>query len=83
MKKNPFAEKPAYQNSCQADEKLAALSNEPLLFSLAWYFTEYHVAIKRYASSLSHATVSYRVVLFLAILFQIVGRLFTLVLASD
>ncbi len=52
------------------------------ILSLAWCFTLYHATLKRGALDKDLAALFYRLVLFLSVLFQIVGRLFILVLFS-
>jgi len=52
------------------------------ILSLAWCFTFYHATLKRGALDRDLAALFYRCVLFLAVLFQILGRLFILVLFS-
>jgi hypothetical protein len=47
--------------------------------SLSWCFTSYHATLKRGALDKDLAALFYRVVLFLSILFQIIGRLFIIV----
>ena len=51
-------------------------------FGLAWCFTTYHATLKRGALDKDLAALFYRSVLFLSVLFQILGRLFILVLFS-
>ncbi len=50
------------------------------ILSLAWCFTFYHATLKRGALDRDLAALFYRAVLFLSVLFQIIGRLFILVL---
>ncbi len=50
------------------------------IISLAWCFTYYHATLKRGALDRDLAALFYRAVLFLGVLFQIIGRLFILVL---
>jgi hypothetical protein len=50
------------------------------ILSLAWCFTFYHATLKRGALDRDLAALFYRAVLFLGVLFQIIGRLFILVL---
>ena len=50
------------------------------ILSLAWCFTFYHATLKRGALDKDLAALFYRAVLFLSVLFQIIGRLFILVL---
>lgn len=52
------------------------------ILSLAWCFTSYHATLKRGALDKDLAALFYRLVLFLSVLFQILGRLFILVLFS-
>ncbi|XP_040571622.1 uncharacterized protein [Lepeophtheirus salmonis] len=52
------------------------------ILSLAWCFTFYHATLKRGALDKDLAALFYRAVLFLSVLFQIIGRLFILVLFS-
>lgn len=52
------------------------------ILSLAWCFTSYHATLKRGALDKDLAALFYRAVLFLSVLFQILGRLFILVLFS-
>ena len=52
------------------------------ILSLAWCFTSYHATLKRGALDKDLAALFYRAVLFLSNLFQILGRLFILVLFS-
>lgn len=52
------------------------------ILSLAWCFTTYHATLKRGALDKDLAALFYRAVLFLSVLFQIIGRLFILVLFS-
>ena len=52
------------------------------ILSLAWCFTFYHATLKRGALDRDLAALFYRAVLFLSVLFQILGRLFILVLFS-
>ncbi len=52
------------------------------VLSLAWCFTSYHATLKRGALDKDLAALFYRLVLFLSVLFQILGRLFILVLFS-
>lgn len=52
------------------------------ILSLAWCFTLYHATLKRGALDKDLAALFYRLVLFLGVLFQIIGRLFILVLFS-
>merc|ERR1719507_1014433 len=49
------------------------------ILSLSWCFTSYHATLKRGALDKDLAALFYRVVLFLSVLFQIIGRLFILV----
>jgi hypothetical protein len=49
------------------------------ILSLSWCFTAYHATLKRGALDKDLAALFYRVVLFLSVLFQILGRLFILV----
>ena len=51
-------------------------------FSLAWCFTYYHATLKRGALDRDLAALFYRAVLFLSVLFQILGRIFIFVLFS-
>ena len=50
------------------------------ILSLAYSFTYYHKALKRGALDMNLASLFYQAVLFLSILFQILGRIFILVL---
>ncbi len=50
------------------------------ILSLAWCFTFYHATLKRGALDRDLAALFYRAVLFLSVLFQIIGRLFIFVL---
>ena len=50
------------------------------ILSLAWCFTSYHATLKRGALDKDLAALFYRAVLFLSVLFQILGRLFILVI---
>jgi len=50
------------------------------ILSLSWCFTAYHATLKRGALDKDLAALFYRAVLFLSVLFQILGRLFILVL---
>ena len=52
------------------------------IISLAWCFSYYHATLKRGALDRDLAALFYRCVLFLSNLFQILGRLFILVLYS-
>ena len=52
------------------------------ILSLAWCFTSYQATLKRGALDRDLAALFYRAVLFLSVLFQIIGRLFILVLFS-
>ena len=52
------------------------------ILSLAWCFTFYHATLKRGALDKDLAALFYRAVLFLSVLFQILGRLFIIVLFS-
>jgi len=49
------------------------------ILSLSWCFTAYHATLKRGALDKDLAALFYRVVLFLSVLFQILGRLFIFV----
>ena len=51
-----------------------------LYFSLAWCFSYYHATLKRGALDKDLAALFYRTVLFLSVLFQILGRIFIFVL---
>ena len=53
-----------------------------MFFSLSWCFTAYHATLKRGALDKDLAALFYRVVLFLSVLFQIIGRLFIFVFFS-
>lgn len=50
------------------------------ILSLAWCFSLYHATLKRGALDKDLAALFYRAVLFLSVLFQIIGRLFIMVL---
>ena len=50
--------------------------------SLAWCFSYYHATLKRGALDKDLAALFYRAVLFLSVLFQILGRIFIFVLFS-
>ena len=62
-----------------ADQTLSIVTS---ILSLAWCFTSYHATLKRGALDKDLAALFYRAVLFLSVLFQILGRLFILVLFS-
>eukprot|EP00095_Tigriopus_kingsejongensis_P008429 maker-scaffold1302_size49677-snap-gene-0.18 protein:Tk08429 transcript:maker-scaffold1302_size49677-snap-gene-0.18-mRNA-1 annotation:"hypothetical protein DAPPUDRAFT_43071" len=61
------------------DQTLSIITS---ILSLAWCFTTYHATLKRGALDKDLAALFYRSILFLSVLFQIVGRLFILVLFS-
>ncbi|TRY68445.1 hypothetical protein TCAL_06832 [Tigriopus californicus] len=61
------------------DQTLSIITS---ILSLAWCFTTYHATLKRGALDKDLAALFYRAILFLSVLFQIVGRLFILVLFS-
>merc|ERR1712223_927010 len=52
------------------------------IVSLAWCFSYYHATLKRGALDKDLAALFYRAVLFLSVLFQILGRIFIFVLFS-
>lgn len=60
----------------QADQTISIITS---ILSLSWCFTSYHATLKRGALDKDLAALFYRVVLFLSVLFQIIGRLFILV----
>merc|ERR1719347_1269939 len=60
----------------QADQTISIITS---ILSLSWCFTSYHATLKRGALDKDLAALFYRSVLFLSVLFQIVGRLFILV----
>jgi hypothetical protein len=60
----------------QADQTISIITS---ILSLSWCFTSYHATLKRGALDKDLAALFYRVVLFLSILFQIIGRLFIIV----
>ena len=61
----------------QADQTISIITS---ILSLSWCFTSYHATLKRGALDKDLAALFYRLVLFLSVLFQIIGRLFVLVL---
>ena len=61
----------------KADQTISIVTS---ILSLAWCFTSYHATLKRGALDRDLAALFYRAVLFLSILFQILGRLFIFVL---
>jgi len=61
----------------QADQTISIITS---ILSLSWCFTSYHATLKRGALDKDLAALFYRSVLFLSVLFQIIGRLFILVL---
>jgi len=63
----------------QADQTISIITS---ILSLSWCFTSYHATLKRGALDKDLAALFYRLVLFLSVLFQIVGRLFILVFFS-
>ena len=63
----------------KADQTISIVTS---ILSLAWCFTSYHATLKRGALDKDLAALFYRAVLFLSVLFQILGRLFILVLFS-
>merc|ERR1719210_2894701 len=63
----------------QADQTISIITS---ILSLSWCFTSYHATLKRGALDKDLAALFYRVVLFLSVLFQILGRLFIFVLFS-
>jgi hypothetical protein len=73
---------------CKDKEKFPMLKTDQTIsivtsiLSLAWCFTTYHATMKRGALDRDLAALFYRAVLFLSVLFQILGRLFILVLFS-
>ena len=60
----------------QADQTISIITS---ILSLSWCFTSYHATLKRGALDKDLAALFYRLVLFLSVLFQIIGRLFVLV----
>ena len=60
----------------QADQTISIITS---ILSLSWCFTAYHATLKRGALDKDLAALFYRLVLFLSVLFQIIGRLFVLV----
>jgi len=60
----------------QADQTISIITS---ILSLSWCFTSYHATLKRGALDKDLAALFYRLVLFLSVLFQIIGRLFILV----
>ena len=63
----------------KTDQSISIITS---IISLAWCFSYYHATLKRGALDRDLAALFYRVVLFLSVLFQILGRLFILVLFS-
>ena len=63
----------------QADQTISIITS---ILSLSWCFTSYHATLKRGALDKDLAALFYRAVLFLSVLFQIIGRLFILVFFS-
>ena len=72
---SPFQPIPVFQT----DQTISIVTS---ILSLAWCFTTYHATLKRGALDKDLAALFYRAVLFLSVLFQIIGRLFILVLFS-
>jgi len=60
----------------QADQTISIITS---ILSLSWCFTSYHATLKRGALDKDLGALFYRLVLFLSVLFQIIGRLFVLV----
>ena len=63
----------------KADQTISIVTS---ILSLAWCFTSYHATLKRGALDKDLAALFYRAVLFLSVLFQILGRLFIFVIFS-
>jgi len=63
----------------QPDQTISIITS---ILSLSWCFTAYHATLKRGALDKDLAALFTRVVLFLSVLFQIIGRLFIFVFFS-
>merc|ERR1719412_908716 len=73
---------------CTGENKIPMLKTDQTIsiitsiVSLAWCFSYYHATLKRGALDKDLAALFYRAVLFLSVLFQILGRLFIFVIFS-
>lgn len=63
----------------QPDQTISIITS---ILSLSWCFTSYHATLKRGALDKDLAALFYRAILFLSVLFQILGRLFIIVFFS-